>query len=104
MTASLERLVELLDRASLGEKGSLPLAVRLAARAPERAAPADLSGALRAYLVKLAREAHRLSAADLAAVRAAGLDDDQIHEATVSAAVGAGLRRLEAALGAIRGR
>jgi len=39
---------------------------------------------------------------DVGAVRRAGYSDDEIFEATVAAAVGAGLERLEAGVRALR--
>lgn len=50
------------------------------------------------YLVKLARHAYRITAEDIARLRAAGLSDGAIFELTVAGAVGAGLARLERGL------
>ncbi|HTO26034.1 MAG TPA: hypothetical protein VMJ49_09020 [Gaiellaceae bacterium] len=54
--------------------------------------------AARAYVEKVRRHAWRVTGADVEALRAAGLSEDEIFEATVAAAVSAGLDRLEAGL------
>ena len=64
---------------------------------------ADVPEALRSYLDKVARHAYKVTDEDVEALRVAGYSEDQIFEATVSCALGAGLRRLEAGLGAIDG-
>ena len=61
---------------------------------PEREQPE----AARAYVEKVRRHAWRVTGADVEALRAAGLSEDEIFEATVAAAVSAGLDRLEAGL------
>jgi alkylhydroperoxidase family enzyme len=57
--------------------------------------------AARAYVEKVRRHAWRVIDADVEALRAAGLTEDEIFEATVAAAVAAGLERLEAGLGTL---
>ena len=52
----------------------------------------------RAYVEKVRQHAWRVTDADVEALRAAGLSEDEIFEATVAAAVSAGLDRLEAGL------
>ena len=47
------------------------------------------------------RHAYRVADADVDALRAGGLSEDEIFELTVSTAVAAGLERLEAGLRAI---
>jgi len=61
----------------------------------------DVAEALRGYVDKVARHAYRVTDEDVVSLRAAGYSEDQIFEATVSCALGAGLRRLEAGLSAI---
>jgi alkylhydroperoxidase family enzyme len=75
-----------------------PIARLRAASRPERAAP----GAMQAYLDKVSRHAYRVTDDDVEALKAAGFSDDEIFEHTVSAAVAAGLARLDAGLGALR--
>ena len=58
--------------------------------------------ALVAYLAKVERHAYRVTDGEVEALSALGRSDDQLFEATVSAALGAGLRRLEAGLEALR--
>lgn len=69
-----------------------------------RAVPARLPAppaALAGYLEKVRRRAYTITDADVEALRAAGLSEDEIFEQTVAAAVGEGLRRLDAAREAI---
>ena len=75
-----------------------PFARLRAASRPGRDAPP----AMRAYLDKVSRHAYRVTDADVDALKAAGFSDDEIFEHTVSAAVAAGLARLDAGLGALR--
>lgn len=71
--------------------------LRDAAR-PGRPAPP----AFAAYLEKVRRAAATVTDADVEALREAGFSEDEIFEHTVSAAVAAGLERLEAGLRALR--
>lgn len=57
--------------------------------------------ALLPYLEKVAHQAWTMTNKDIQALRRAGLSEDQIFEATVSAALGAGLERLRAGLAAL---
>jgi alkylhydroperoxidase family enzyme len=61
------------------------------------AAPA----AMATYLAKVADRAYTVADADVEALSAAGLTDDEIFEQTVAAAISQGLRRLDAANAAI---
>ena len=61
----------------------------------------DVRDALRGYLDKVARHAYKVTDEDVEALREAGYSEDQIFEATVSCALGAALRRLEAGMSAI---
>jgi alkylhydroperoxidase family enzyme len=65
-----------------------------AAAEPERAAPAELSG----YLEKVRLHAYKVTDRDVDELKAAGLNEDEIFEHTVSAAVAAGLERLDVGL------
>jgi len=60
-------------------------------------APAPLA----AYLEKVRTGAFRVVDEDVDALKAAGYSEDEIFEQTVAAAVGEGLRRLDAGLGAL---
>lgn len=64
---------------------------------PDRPAPPEFA----AYLEKVRTGAYRVTDADVEALKAAGFSDDEIFEQTVSAAVGAGLARLDAGLAAM---
>jgi alkylhydroperoxidase family enzyme len=61
---------------------------------PDRPAPPELEP----YLDKVRHDAYRVTDADVQALKDAGYSDDEIFEQTVSAAVGAGLHRLEQGL------
>jgi len=80
----------------LDGKGEAPPAQRRAAF--ERA---GLTGALAALVDKVALNAHRVTDEDIAAVRAAGLSEEQIYELVVCAAVGQATRQLDAGLAAL---
>jgi alkylhydroperoxidase family enzyme len=53
--------------------------------------------AMEAYLEKVRRHAYRVTDADVEELKAAGVSEDVIFEQTVAAAIGEGLRRLDAA-------
>jgi alkylhydroperoxidase family enzyme len=57
-------------------------------------APADLAP----YLAKVRERAYTVTDADVDRLKNAGLSEDEIFEQTVGAAIGEGLRRLDAAL------
>lgn len=63
----------------------------------------DVPEVMAAYVDKVARHAYRVTDEDTAALRNAGYSEDAIFELTVSAALGAGLGRLERGLAALRG-
>jgi alkylhydroperoxidase family enzyme len=65
-----------------------------AAAQPEREAPE----AMAAYLDKVRRHAYKVVDGDVDELKAAGFGEDEIFEHTVSAAVAAGLERLDAGL------
>ena len=54
------------------------------------------------YVDKIAMHAYRVTDADIAAIRGAGFSEDAIFEITLSAALGAGIARLERGLQALR--
>jgi alkylhydroperoxidase family enzyme len=57
--------------------------------------------AMAAYLGKVRECAYTVTDADVEALKAAGFSEDEIFEHTVAAAIGEGLRRLDAATEAI---
>jgi hypothetical protein len=85
-----------LAEAVLTGPGTLDPSIRRAA-----AEEADVPEPLHSYLDKVARNAYKVTDEDTGALRAAGYSEDQIFEATVSCALGACLRRLDAGLSAI---
>jgi alkylhydroperoxidase family enzyme len=64
-------------------------------------ANASLSGPVAPLVDKVARQAHRITDEDVAAVRASGLSEDEIYELVVCAAVGQASRQYDAALAAL---
>ena len=64
---------------------------------PERPAPPELAR----YVEKVRLHAYRVTDGDVDALKAAGFSEDEIFEHTVSAAVAAGLERLDAGLRAL---
>jgi alkylhydroperoxidase family enzyme len=71
----------------------------LVARLREAAYPnRQASPAFAAYLDKVRRHAYKTTDEDVAALKDAGYSEDEIFEHTVSAAVAAGLERLDAGL------
>lgn len=58
---------------------------------------------LRPYVDTVALHAYRITDDDILRLREAGHSQDEIFELTVSAAVGAGMGRLERAYAALRG-
>ena len=65
---------------------------------PDRPAPPDFAP----YLDKVRRHAYKVTDRDVEELKAAGHSEDEIFEQTVSAAVAAGLERLDAGLEALR--
>jgi alkylhydroperoxidase family enzyme len=69
-----------------------------AAAQPERPEPPELAP----YLEKVRAHAFRVTDDDVQRLKDAGFSEDEIFEHTVSAAVAAGLERLDAGLRALR--
>lgn len=74
-----------------------PLEELRSAAATAAVAPPAMAG----YLAKVRGRAHAVTDADVEALRAAGCSEDEIFEQTVAAAIGEGLRRLDAGLAAL---
>lgn len=70
---------------------------------PPGTASGEIPEALRGYVDKVARHAYKVTDRDVEALKAAGYSEDAIFEITLSAALGAGLSRLERGLAALRG-
>lgn len=69
-----------------------------AAAAPERPPPPEFA----AYLQKVRLHAYKVTDRDVEELKAAGFGEDEIFEHTISAAVAAGLERLDAGLATLR--
>jgi len=65
------------------------------------AAGVGLPAALAPYVEKVARHAYLVTDADVAALRNGGYSEDAIFEITLSAALGAGMARLERGFAAL---
>lgn len=84
-----------LRRAVKARAGGLgPMEVPEAMEVPETLVP---------FVEKIAHHAYRVTDADLEALKQAGYSEDAIFELTLSAALGAGLLRLDRGLSALRG-
>jgi alkylhydroperoxidase family enzyme len=93
--------VRRLAAAVLDTPGQLATAVRRAVAARAGGAAGAVAAPLAGYVDTVARHAYRVTDEQVAALRAAGLTEDAIFEATIAAALGAGLRRLECGLAAL---
>jgi alkylhydroperoxidase family enzyme len=91
-------LVERLKADVLSGPGTLDREVREAA-----GSCAEAPGTLGRYIGEVTRGSYERVEADMAVLRREGHSDDQLFEATVSAALGAGLLRREVGLDAARG-
>jgi alkylhydroperoxidase family enzyme len=76
----------------------LPIQGLRAAAEPGREAPPEFA----AYLEKVRLHAYKVTDADIQRLKDAGFSEDEIFEQTVSAAVAAGLERLDAGLRTLR--
>jgi alkylhydroperoxidase family enzyme len=94
-------LFERLRASALEGPGELEPGVRKAI-AEERAVGA-VPPVLLPYLEKVAYQAHTVTDEDVEALKKAGLSEDRIFEASVAAAVGAGLKRLRIGLAVLAG-
>jgi alkylhydroperoxidase family enzyme len=92
-----EKKLTLLRRSVLSESGSLDPEVRRAI-----CDGLEVPEPLGAYARKVVEHAHTVGDEDIAGLHRAGYTDDQVFEATVSAALGAGLYRLRRILLALR--
>lgn len=92
-----EKKLTLLRRSVLSESGLLDPTVRRAI-----CDGLEVPEPLGAYVRKVVEHAHAVGDEDIAGLHRAGYTDDQIFEATVSAALGAGLYRLGRILPALR--
>lgn len=98
-TEAMERVAE----AVLTTPGEADPALRQAveAYAGGRATP-ELPADLRPYVDKVARNAYKVTDADVDRLRKAGYSEDAIFELTLAAALGAARARLDAGLRAMR--
>jgi alkylhydroperoxidase family enzyme len=80
----------------LGSSAQAPAALRRAAFENE-----GLSEPVRTLIEKVAGRSHEVTDDDVAAVRAAGLSEDQVFELVVCGAVGQASRQYESALAAL---
>lgn len=76
-------------------------AAQLSGRASSQTS--QVSDALERYTTKVARHAYKITDQDIATLKEAGYSEDAIFELTLSAALGAGMARLEIGLSALKG-
>jgi alkylhydroperoxidase family enzyme len=110
MRARLQKVVDVL----FGDGGQHPALRRAAAAraasiaggsvtATDPPATADaLPATLDGWVDKVARTAWKITDEDVAALRAAGFDEDAIFETTIAAATGAALARYQTAMRALK--
>jgi alkylhydroperoxidase family enzyme len=106
-----DRLMRQLQNSVLNTPGATGAQLRQAVASEVAAivaghSPSDngaLPEPLRAYVGKVARHAYQVTDDDVAALRRAGYSEDAIFEITASAALAAGLGRLERGLAALKG-
>jgi hypothetical protein len=77
-------------------------AAQLSGRASSQAS--QLPPEVERYLSKVALHAYKVTDGDIEALRIAGYNEDAIFELTLSAALGAGMARLERGLAALKGK
>jgi hypothetical protein len=99
-----------LIEAILNSPGATPSALRHASEAhaaelsDRRSSQADqLAPEVERYLSKVALHAYKVTDQDIEALKTAGYDEDAIFELTLSAALGAGMARLECGMAALKG-
>jgi alkylhydroperoxidase family enzyme len=88
--------MEVLTRRVLASPGALEPEVRAAI-----AAGMDVPPALVPYITKVVQHAYKVTDEDIVSLREQGFSEDEIFEATVAAALGAGMKRLRAGLVAL---
>jgi len=102
-------LIRRLREAVLGSSGVTDSTLRQAVEARAATlggrpgAGAGVPAGLTAYVDKIAQHAFEVTNEDVDALRRAGYSEDAIFEITASAALGAGLGRLERGLAALKG-
>jgi len=94
-SAYADKLKRLEETVLFGPGALNPLVRKVASVAGE------LPGVLGSYVKKVWERADEITSEEIAALRQIGYSEDQIFELTVSAALGAGLFRLESALSAL---
>jgi len=109
VTERYDDLMRRLREAVLGSPGVTDPSLRLAVEARAAAVggrPGSNDGVppeLTAFVDRVARQAYMVNERDITALRQAGFSEDAIFEVTASAALGAGLSRLERGLAALEG-
>lgn len=110
MNDRYEMLVKRLTQAVLDGPGVLEAVIRKAIEASSAmyggrfSVPVqEVSPTMRAYIEKVAHHAYKVTDQNIQALQQAGYSEDAIFEITVSAALGAGISRLERGLAALRG-
>ena len=99
-----------LIQAVLTSPGEIDPSVRQAIQAhlaqlsnPHNGREVELAPDTTSYVEKIALHAYKITEADIDALRERGYSEDAIFEITLSAALGAGITRLEKGLAALKG-
>lgn len=87
--------------ALLGQPGTTELPLRRALLERTRTGAGQAPGVLVEFVEKIVTRPWTVSDEDFARLSAAGFSEDQLYEATLACALGAGLRRFDAGLRAI---
>lgn len=87
---------------SAGLRQAVEARAALLSGRPGTGSSQEVSPALAAYVEKIALHAYRVTDADIDELREAGYSEDAVFEVTLSAAIGAGLARLERGMAALR--
>ncbi|MEP7124005.1 MAG: hypothetical protein ABJE95_23965 [Byssovorax sp.] len=104
MTSALPARMQALVARFFEGRGETDPALRRAVAERAKGAESDgIPAAIEGYVEKVALHAYRITDEDIVALRAAGYSEDAIFEITLSAALGAGLVRMERGLAALRG-
>jgi alkylhydroperoxidase family enzyme len=110
MSRRYDHLVEGLRQAVLAGPAVTATGLRRAVEARAAAVggraglPVPLPAELEGFVVQIARRAAAVTEDDVNALKRAGWSEDEIFEVIASAALGAGLARLERGLAALEGR
>ena len=110
MTDAYPTNIKNLIQAVLTSPGEIDPSVRQAIQAhlvqlssPPNGREVEVAPEIASYIEKIALHAYKITQADIDALKERGYSEDAIFEITLSAALGAGITRLEKGLAALKG-